>query len=175
MEHGDSPAVQRLVLVGFMGCGKSTVGRILARRLGWTFLDVDDLVEEREGRSVERIFDEDGEAGFRRMEHDVTLEQLARDRVVVATGGGWPVAPGRMETVGPEALTVWLDVPLSELESRLSNTTDERPLLKVPDRQRRMADLLAQRVPRYQRAAARVDGRGLPEDVAERILALMGS
>jgi shikimate kinase len=175
MEHGDSPTVQRLVLVGFMGCGKSTVGRVLARRLGWTFLDVDDLLVEREGRSIERIFDEDGEAGFRRIEHEVTLEQLARDRVVVATGGGWPVMPGRMETVGPGSLTVWLDVPLSELESRLSGPPDERPLLNVPDRQHRMAELLSDRMSWYQQAAARVDGRGLPEAVAERILALMGS
>jgi shikimate kinase len=80
--------VERIVLTGFMGSGKSTVGRSLAQRLGWRFIDLDSLIEQRDGRAVSRIFAESGEAAFRTMETEALLSSLQEPRLVVALGGG---------------------------------------------------------------------------------------
>jgi shikimate kinase len=170
MEQGDLPAIQRLVLVGFMASGKSTVGRELAGRLGWKLLDIDAVITEREGRSIARIFEEHGEAYFRHIEHAVTLEALQRPRVVIATGGGWPVAPGRLEAVEPGTMTVWLKVAIEELEARLASEAGGRPMLGASDRRARIGALLDQRTPYYEKARMAVDGTGSPGSVAERIL-----
>ena len=105
---------RRLVLVGFMGCGKSSVGRILARRLGWDFVDLDARVEKAEGRSVAAIFAESGEARFRVVEATEAEKALARDRVVLATGGGWAAQPGRLAALPEGTLSVWLRVSAEE-------------------------------------------------------------
>src|SRR5687768_9084397 len=90
-------AWQRVVLVGFMGSGKTTVGRQLASRLGWTFVDLDDEVEARAGMSVDELFRARGEAGFRALESEAGAAALGRSATVLAPGGGWSLAPGRME------------------------------------------------------------------------------
>ena len=90
--NGDTP--ERVLLVGFMASGKSSVGKELASRLGWAFEDFDTAIEARAGRSVSQIFSEDGEAGFRRLELEVAEELLALRNTVVASGGGWPAQPG---------------------------------------------------------------------------------
>lgn len=170
MEPDDPSAVRRLLLVGFMGSGKSTVGRLLARRLGWTFLDIDEVVASREGRSVARIIADDGEPYFRRLEHDATMEQSEQDRVVIATGGGWPVVPGRLEALGAGAASVWLDVPVEELVTRLAGSEAVRPLLREGTSEARIRSLLERRRSFYRRATVTVDGSGAPEEVTERIL-----
>lgn len=83
-------SISRLVLTGFMGSGKTTVGGLLAKRLAWTFLDLDHEIERRDGRSVSRIFAEDGEPGFRRLESLALVSLLGRQRMVLALGGGTP-------------------------------------------------------------------------------------
>src|SRR6185437_1386716 len=80
--------VERIVLTGFMGSGKSTVGRSLAKRLGWRFIDLDSLIEQRDGRTVSRIFAESGEAAFRTMETEALISSLQEPHLVVALGGG---------------------------------------------------------------------------------------
>lgn len=157
-----------------MGSGKSTVGRALARRLGWTFLDIDEVVTAREGRSISRVFQDEGEAYFRLREHEATMEQLGRDRVVIATGGGWPAAPGRLEGLGPDSCSVWLDVAEDELERRLRGSGSSRPMLSGTDARERIAELLEARVPFYGRARIRVDAGADPEAVAERVIAILG-
>src|SRR5580704_14027323 len=80
--------IERLVLTGFMGSGKSTVGRSLAQRLGWGFVDLDSLIEQRDGRAVSRIFEESGEAAFRAVETEALISSLQESQLVIALGGG---------------------------------------------------------------------------------------
>ena len=173
MVSDDPGRVTRLLLVGFMGSGKSTVGPELAGLLGWTFLDIDDIVAEAVGLPVSAIFTEHGEAFFRAREHETTLGLLARESVVLASGGGWPAAPGRLEGLGVDTASVWLDVPMAELLARLERTAGGRPLLEGPDRDRRLRELLERRAPFYGKATRTVDGRGAPGEVVRRVLAAL--
>lgn len=86
--RGEQQSIERIVLTGFMGSGKSTVGRSLAQHLGWRFVDLDSLIEQRDGRPVSRIFAESGEGAFRAMETDVLVSSLREPRLVIALGGG---------------------------------------------------------------------------------------
>jgi shikimate kinase len=163
--------VRRVVLVGFMGSGKSTVGVLLASRLGWSFLDFDDEIERRAGASVADIFREKGEAFFRVLEHEVGCDLLAGERVVLATGGGWPTAPGHMDALGPDTLSVWLDVSAESSVSRVRGRGRIRPLLEVADPVGRARLLLGERAPHYGSAELHLDStRSTPEELADRIL-----
>jgi len=163
--------LQRIVLVGFMAAGKSTVGRRLAHALGWDFHDLDEVVEAREGRRVAAIFAESGEAFFRQVEAHAAEECLSGDRLVLATGGGWAAQPGRLQAVPPGTLTVWLKVSAEEAVRR-SGEGETRPLLARPDRLEAAVALLRQRAPRYAAADVEVDTDGrTAEDVSAEILA----
>ena len=164
-------ALQRIVLVGFMAAGKTTVGRHLAASLGWEFHDVDNLVEAREGRSIAAIFAEDGEQFFRELEARVAREYLTADRVVLATGGGWAAQPGRLDEVPDGTLTVWLKVSPAEAVRRAGDGKD-RPLLADGQPLESAGALLRQRASRYARADVEVDTEGRTvEDVSAQILA----
>lgn len=106
-------------LVGFMGSGKSTLARGLAQRSGRRFLDTDEQVEQREGRSIQRIFDEDGEARFRRIEAGVLRELDGRTNLVVACGGGLFLQAAERRWMKRRGTTVWLDVPLEICSARV--------------------------------------------------------
>jgi shikimate kinase len=101
-------------LVGFMACGKSTVGSLLAERLSWEAVDTDGLVEQRAGRPVEQIFRDWGEGRFRELEWEVLQSLEGRDRTVVATGGGAFLGVVQRRWMRRQGRTVWLDVPLEE-------------------------------------------------------------
>ena len=116
-----------LVLVGLMGTGKTTVGRCLADRLGWLFLDSDEMIEMRTGRTVREIWHEDGEAAFRRLESDVLRDALTHENAVVAAAGGVVLDPSNRELLRDEHV-VWLRADPETLVSRAS-TGDHRPLL----------------------------------------------
>ena len=137
---------RRILLVGFMGSGKSTVGRLLARRIGWSFVDVDRLIEEEEGREIPRIFREDG---FRRIEHRIVRRLLLEDVVVLAPGGGWPCRPGRLEGVPGDTLSIWLRVSPEKALERVRGGGGGRPLLEVEDPPSRTRVLIAEREPYY--------------------------
>lgn len=145
---------ERVLLVGFMGSGKTRVGQILARRLGWTFRDFDQEVRGRVGLPIPEIFRQHGEAFFREAEKRVGAELLEEKRVVLASGGGWPAALGRMESLAPETLSVWLQVSPEVAVRRAVQEGPTRPLLAIPDPVARAKGLLAQREPYY--ALARV-------------------
>jgi len=165
-------APRRIVLVGFMAAGKSAVGRALARELGWRFLDMDREIARQEERSVQAIFRDDGEAGFRAIEERVAGELLARDGVVLASGGGWPCRPGRLDSVPPGTLSIWIQVRVDVIVERASRRRGSRPLLDVPDPEARARELLAEREPWYQMADWTVSGdHGSPAQVARRIAA----
>jgi shikimate kinase len=148
---------RRILLVGFMGSGKSTVGALLAARLGWSFFDFDVEIARRAGRSVEEIFREEGEASFRSLEAEVGRDLLREDRAVLATGGGWPASEGRMESVGEDTLSVWLQVSAESSLERIRGAAPARPLLAVPDPRERAERLLAERSGYYGRARLHLD------------------
>ncbi len=159
-----------------MGSGKTTVGRALAERLGWSFLDLDDLVEHWAGTTVEDIFRTWGEPRFRDMEEAVAGETLALERVVLAPGGGWAAAPERLASVPRGTLSVWLKVSPSEAVRRAAGGQGRRrPLLDVADPEARARELLEVRIPRYAEAHLHLDTDGAsPADVADAILDYMG-
>jgi shikimate kinase len=117
-----------IILTGFMGSGKSTVGRALARRLGWRFLDLDRAIARRAGRSVAAIFRARGEAAFRRMESRAIRSLKSLSRRVVATGGGAVVAPANRSALRAAGRVVYLNVPVRVLVRRLRKESG-RPLL----------------------------------------------
>jgi shikimate kinase len=120
-----------LFLIGARGSGKSTVGRLLADRLGWTFADADLILEVKTGRSVRAIFGDYGEAGFRDLESNLLAEICQGARQVVATGGGVVVRPGNRALLRATGTVVWLSDPADVLRSRLviDPKTDQRPAL----------------------------------------------
>ena len=111
----------RIVLVGFMGAGKTTIGRHLAGILGWDFIDLDDQVVERAGKPVAAIFRQQGEAAFRAAEHRAAVEIARRRFVVVAAGGGAFMATDTRAALSADALTVWLRCALPALLARIAN------------------------------------------------------
>ena len=143
---------RRILLVGFMGSGKSAVGRRLARRLRWRFFDQDREVERQAGRSVPEIFREEGESGFRELENAVARRLLGEDRAVIATGGGWPCFPGRLEDLPAGTLSVWLRVSPEVAVARAKGSRTVRPLLQVEDPLARARTLLEAREPFYRKA-----------------------
>jgi shikimate kinase len=154
-----------------MGSGKSTVASLLASRLGWTFLDFDKEIERRAGAPVAEIFRTRGEPFFRELENRVGAELLERDRAVLASGGGWPVPAGRMESVGADTLTVWLDIDAATAVARAGSSRRVRPLLQDPDPLGRAEALLTERRPRYQLAKVHLEaGRSTSRELAEQIL-----
>jgi shikimate kinase len=154
----DPPEVLRILLVGFMGSGKSSVGRNLARRLKWGFVDFDTEVEKRAGMAIPSLFEKHGERLFRTMEESVGQEMLRRDRVVLASGGGWPCAPGRMASLPPGTLSVWLKVREENLLARVMRRQASRPLLNVVDPEARIRTLLREREPWYAMAHWTLEG-----------------
>lgn len=153
-------AWSRVVLVGFMGAGKSRVGREVARLLGWNFVDADHEIERRSGRRIPDIFRRSGESVFREIEASVTGELLSREQMVLATGGGWPAVPGRMEGLSPDTLSVWLRIAPEEAVARiLGGRGRVRPMLQVPDPLAEARRLLDFREPFYGKARLVLDAR----------------
>ncbi|MCB1036880.1 MAG: shikimate kinase [Acidobacteria bacterium] len=137
----------RVFLVGFMGVGKTTVGRFLAQRLELPFVDLDEEVEATAGRSVAQIFTQEGEAGFRELELAALESVLRRPPAVVATGGGLPAQPKGAELLRSAGTTVWLDAPFELIEQRVcGGDQPPRPLFQDPEG---AAELYRRRLPAY--------------------------
>lgn len=163
-----------IILCGFMGCGKSTVGPLLAGMSGRRFVDMDSYIESQAGKTVSAIFADEGEAHFRALEREA-CESLSRDKgLVIASGGGTLIQKGNDEILRKTGVIILLDAPLDVLLERLKDDT-ARPLLQKPDRDAVIRSLLAERLPIYRAASdSVVPAAENPEAVARRILSLLG-
>jgi shikimate kinase len=165
-----TPPIKRVVLVGFMASGKSCVGKLLAGRLGWGFRDFDEEIIHRVGLPIPEIFRQHGEAWFRELEGRVGEELMRTEGVVLASGGGWPAIPGRMEKVDSSTLTVWLSVTPEEAVRRALKEGSTRPLLAVNDPLEAARTLLEHRIAFYEKAHLAIDsGQMEPEELAREI------
>lgn len=142
----------RVLLVGFMASGKTSVGRELAKLLEWDFHDFDAVIEEQSGVPVAEIFRRDGEEYFRGLESRVASELLLMEQAVLASGGGWPAQPGSWEAVPHGTLSVWLRVSPGVAVRRASGEGLVRPLLTGADPLDRAVELIEQREAAYGRA-----------------------
>lgn len=161
---------RRIFLVGLSGSGKSTTGAILARRLGWEFADSDLEVERESGMTVGRIFETEGEEGFRKREAEVLARLARREPLVVATGGGAPTTPEGRESLG-HGFVVWLSVAPAEAARRVTSAPQvvDRPLL-LGDTRARLEALLQARASIYRGADAAVDVTEMdPDEVANEL------
>lgn len=171
---GGAPRRRLLALAGFMGSGKTTIGHLLAKHLGWHFADLDTLVEQAVQLTVTRIFEQHGEPAFRQIEREQLVAALGRAAeferpTVLALGGGTVAQPGNMELLhAAGAAVVWLDCPLEQLIVRCVLVTT-RPLFRDETGFRALYD---QRLPYYRQADYRVETGDDPRLVVERILAL---
>lgn len=147
----DARKLVNIALIGFMGTGKSSVGRLVADALRFTFLDTDTVIEARAGKPITEIFAQDGEPAFRQMEAKLVEELARRERTVIATGGGLPVNPANMASLKTHALVVCLWASPEKIYERVKHQT-HRPLLNVPDPLERIRSLLAAREPFYRQA-----------------------
>lgn len=174
LTFGLSPDSFVVCLVGFMGCGKTTVGPLLARQLAWRFEDLDQRIEAKSQLSIPAIFERLGEPAFRAMEADELGALLgraaeAREPLVLALGGGTYAQPGAAQALrAAGVLVVWLDCSIELLLARCATMTN-RPLFRD---EASFRELLNSRLPFYQLADYRVAGDDEPVRIAERILAL---
>lgn len=159
-----------LYLIGMMGAGKTTVGQLLAKHLGYGFLDTDSVITQSAGRSINQLFAEEGEAAFRQLESDVLAQVCAYTRLTIATGGGIILRTENWSYLH-HGLVVWLDVPVELLYTRLAEDTT-RPLLQDADPQGKLRSLLEQRTPLYSQADLKITVREeeTPEDIANRVI-----
>lgn len=164
MERKDRP--ERVVLVGFMGSGKSAVGRELARILGWRFLDMDRAIEEHTGRTVAEIFRERGEAAFREEERQLALTIQSLREHVIASGGGAFASAETREALQEGALTVWLRCGLATVLARIE-PDGSRPLAESRET---ITRLFVEREPSYRLADRIVDAEGAAVEVARRVM-----
>ncbi len=150
-----TPPDTNLYLVGFMGTGKSTVGRLLVKPLGFQFLDSDHEIERAQGKPISRIFAEEGEERFRALEREFIAHGHPDRGCIVACGGGLVVPPGMLELLRRRGVVICMHAPLETVLARTLHTT-HRPLFEVENREQRVRELFAQREEIYRRTGTMV-------------------
>jgi shikimate kinase len=162
--------VHNLALIGFMGTGKSSVGRVAAEMLHFTFLDTDHVIEARAGKAVSDIFAQDGEPAFRQWERRIVEELTRRTKTVIATGGGMPADEANLVSLKTHALVVCLWASPETIWERVRNH-EHRPLLNEPDPLGRIRQLLAEREAFYRQADVLVNtGMRSVREVAQHVV-----
>ena len=159
----------RVFLVGFMCSGKSSVGRVLADKLGWRFIDLDEVIEREERMSIPDIFAKKGEEYFRRLELKTLKRVSEEEKVVVSTGGGLGANPKAMDMMKEKGLVVWLKVSFEEFLKRCGEDPS-RPMIALGEE--KLRDLMRDREKTYARAHVSIDNMGI-EESAEKISLLL--
>ncbi|MBQ3812576.1 MAG: shikimate kinase [Bacteroidales bacterium] len=159
-----------IALTGYMGSGKSTVGALVADALGCPFIDLDEVIVKKAGRSIPEIFAADGERGFRRLEKQAlekTVAKYAENTAVLSLGGGTVTIPGAVQLLQGSTLCIYLEASAETLQRRLQGQTDGRPLADD-----HFAERLSQREPLYRAAAhITIETEGLsPEEITDEII-----
>ena len=160
-----------LFLVGYMGCGKSSIGRPLAKRLGMQIIDMDTEIERRCGMSLRDFYSEHGEQEFRRYEHEVLQELTKAENTVVATGGGVPCFFDNMSLMNEAGITIYFKLSPEKLAARLEYGKNKRPLLRGKSQQELVSFIqenLQQREPYYAQARLIVEGDRLSDEYMAR-------
>jgi shikimate kinase len=159
-----------IYLLGFMGSGKTTVGKLLAREIGWAFIDLDAIIEAGQGATIRQIFEQAGEPFFRQIERAALTEASRTQPAIIALGGGTFAQQPNLAFIRESGgTTIWLDCSLEELRRRCEGVNN-RPLFRGPES---FAQLLDQRLPYYRQAQYRVSTEGrAPTEVVEQILRL---
>jgi shikimate kinase len=163
-------SIQNIALVGFMGTGKSSVGRLAAELLQFEFVDTDDLIEAQCGMSIEEIFKNQGEAAFRRLEQEAVRNLATRQKTVIATGGGLVADPANLASLKTHALVVCLWASPETIWERVQTQT-HRPLLQTADPLGKIRELLALRGPLYRQADVLIHtGQRSHKEVVQQVL-----
>jgi shikimate kinase len=167
--HSDRRIVN-IALIGFMGAGKTSVGRLVAEQLGFDYLDTDEMIQSCTSRTIADIFAKDGEPAFRKLEEQIVAELTARERTVISTGGGLPVNPKNLTSLKTHALVVCLWASPEKIWERVRNQT-HRPLLNAPDPKGKIRELLAAREPFYRQADVLLNTELRPvREVAQQVI-----
>lgn len=156
--------VKRVFLVGYMGCGKSTLGRWLSSDLKWRFLDMDDFIEKKQGRTISQIFEDEGEAAFRKMEQDAITELSQEENVIIATGGGAPCFFDNVEKMNAAGLSIYMKLTPQTIFNRVKGATKTRPLLASLSESELLAfitEKLEEREPFYMKCNVIADAESL--------------
>ena len=142
-----------IALIGFMGTGKTAVGRLLAEKLGKDFIEVDELIEQKVGKSIPEIFQQDGEIAFRELEIEATREAAEKENAVIACGGGAALNQINVDRLRERGVVIYLTASPEVILQRTSSDAGERPMLVAEDKASRVEKLLNFRRPFYERAA----------------------
>ena len=161
-----------IALIGFMGTGKTAVGKALAQKLGKDFFEMDSLIEHKAGKPIPEIFQQDGEIAFRELEIEVAKEVAQRKNAVIACGGGVVLNKINIDRLRKNCVIIHLTASPTAILKRTSGDKNDRPLLNQPDKAKRIRELMNYRKPFYQRATdVEIDTSRLDIDsVAEQII-----
>ncbi len=163
----------KLYLVGYMACGKSTIGKRLARELGYKFVDTDHLIQQRMGCSISELIERSSLERFRELESEALELIKGEDMLVVATGGGLPCWDDNMERINRDGISIYIKMDNKTLLNRIVNSKSERPLVKgknLEELEQFIADSMIQREPYYNKAKITISGIGLtPQGIIESI------
>ena len=166
---------KNIILCGFMGCGKSTVGKQLSEKMGMKFIDTDSYIEQKEGMTISEIFAEKGEDYFRSLELEVCKELSNLHAAVISTGGGTLLKDKNVKAIKKNGVVFLLNVSSNTVLTRLKSD-DTRPLLQREDKEKAVKMMLSQRTPLYNRAADYViDAEESPRKVCSRIMSVYNS
>ncbi|MCT4588490.1 MAG: shikimate kinase [Carboxylicivirga sp.] len=169
--------ITRIFLIGFMGSGKSTLGKRLKTELGWDFIDLDDYFEERFNTTIKQYFADYGENAFREAERSMLSELVNKEKLIIATGGGTPCYFNNMEVMNSHGLTIYIQLSIETIAGRLSEAKQVRPLIigKTGDELRDfITEKLQDREPYYNQAKVIADGDVLGVDGFVRIINASG-
>lgn len=165
--------MKNIILCGFMGCGKSTIGKILAKKTGTTFVDMDNYIEKKAGMSISEIFEKHGEDHFRDLEHQACIELSQTDNKIIAAGGGALTFDRNITALKENGTILFLDASYKAICIRLKNDTT-RPLLQCENRNEKIRELLEKRVPLYRKAAdLTVEANLPPNKVTAKIMEII--